>query len=286
VGRAACLLALALVAHAAGCSEARAQGIPGNIECGGAIGGGCSAIGSHRDFGVGAIPAARYGDPAAPTFGIPTTAPISGMTLLAQYVGDDVTSGGTGTWTGTGSSAADLTGQGDATPTLAGLRTIPATDYVDVNGNRYQTASAPGVSLGTQDLLVLAYLQLSSSGNTIPISNRAGFNSGFELMVQSNGNVRCYVDTTSLGVVNDFVSTDTDPGAWTLAGCIIDRDGFFRWRLGTRGRLDVTGQHRGGLGSSASTMTPTRSPLVHLPTAATPTLTPSHGCSSGAAMGA
>jgi hypothetical protein len=173
-----------------------------------------------------ASPAARYGSPAAPTYGIPTGAPFSVMTLLAQYVGDDVTSGGTGTWTGTGSSAADLTGQGDATPTLTGLRTIPATDYVDVNGNRYQTASAPGISLGTQDLLVLAYLQLSSSGNTIPISNRAGFNSGFELMVQDNGNVRCYVDTVSLGVVNDFVSTDTDPGAWTLAGCIIDRDGY------------------------------------------------------------
>jgi hypothetical protein len=179
-----------------------------------------------------ASPVFDTGDPASPTYGVPTSCPIAGQTLLALYVGDDVTSGGTGTMTGTGSIAVTLTGLNDATPVLSGEKPVPATTGWNPNGNRYQSASAPGLDFGTQDLTVLMMARQASSANAIAISNTAANRNGFELMTQTNGHWRCYIDD-GVNDANDFVAAGIDEGSWNVGGCIIDRDGYAEaWAAG------------------------------------------------------
>lgn len=223
----ALLLLTSLVALAAGCSDALAQGIPGDIECP-SIGGDCSAIATHRAPSTGAVPVFDTGDPETATWGVPTDAPVAGMTLLFQAVGSDVTSGGTGTWATTGSLATTLTGTGDATPTLGGASLVPDTDYFDPEGNLYQAGSAPGVALGTMDLVTVALTRVPASGTAIYLSNHDGgaARAGVEAFSQANGSFSCSVASDSLSDTTDIAASGLDAETHALHVCVIDRSAY------------------------------------------------------------
>lgn len=242
------------------------QGFPapdalGGAEVAGQLGGKVGQLGNDLNPG-GAIPVFDTGDPETTTWGVPTTPPIAGMTLLFQALGSNVASGGTGTWTTSGSLATTLTGTNDATPVLPGASLVPDTDYFDPAGNRYAAASAPGVALGTYDLVTVAMVRVSNDSTDIYLSNHNGTGGsaryGFEAFSQSSGAFSCSAATASLADITDTNTSGLDEGTHALHVCILDRTSYMESYVngtGTGSPVDISAGDGENLHNSTDPLT-------------------------------
>jgi len=194
----------------------------------------------------GATPVFDSGDPTTVTWGLPSQGMVDGMTLLAQYVGSDVTASGTETWTGTGTLAVTLTSLGDGTTAAGRSSVVPDVASVVTPNDRFQAASAPGVAYGTQDLVIEALVRASAdTGGEMIVSNTSMTRNGAELFTRNIGDGRSYCQVKTTTGTTSVYSTGngTTENAWQLIVCMYDRDGYMALTSSAIGDFNIGAAH-------------------------------------------